>query len=458
MDGGIQLALLLSTTVAIVPAMAIYHAKWKDIEEGIESNIKSLAMIFLILLLIGSISGSWMISGVVPTLIYYGLRILTPKIFLLAACVISALVSLLIGSSWTTIATIGIALEGIASALGFPMALTAGAIISGAYFGDKMSPLSDTTVIASGLSQVPLFTHIRYLRITTLPAFIITCIILLIIGLSFKEGSDIDVSSYIRGLETTFNISAWLLLVPIATGVFVALRLPAIVVLFFSSLIAGATALIAQPELLREIGGNNGIGGIIEGLMITFYGPTSVETGNASLNELVRTNGMRGMLSVIFLILCSSSFNGALSGCGYIRSLTDTLSRGIKRRSTLVASTVGTGILSNMATGDQYLAIILTSNIYKKIYEEKGYEPRLLSRTTEDSATTTSVLVPWNTCGMTQSMVLRVATVDYLPYCFFNLLSPIFSIIVAIIGYKIKEKETGRAASADREETKEKEG
>ena len=440
LEGGSQVALLASSGVVVAISMLCYHMPWSRIEDAIVSNIKSIAMALLVLLFIGAISGSWMVSGVVPTLIYYGLQILSPGLFLLVTCVICALVSLMTGSSWTTVATIGVALVGIGTVLGYSAPMTAGAIISGAYFGDKLSPLSDTTVVASSINDTPLFTHIRYMMITTIPSFVIACVIFLVISLSHESSALISAPDYADCLRSTFNINPWILLVPLATAVLIILRIPAILTLFISSLMAIIVALIAQPDIISGIGGGRDAIAQFKGAFISIYGTTTIDTGNESLNALVETHGMRGMLSTIFLICCSATFGGALTGSGMARSFTEMLARRLNRRTSIVASTVVTGLGANMATGDQYLSLILTSNLFKDLYKEKGFEGRLLSRSSEDSATVTSVLIPWNTCGMTQSMVLRVPTIDYLPYCFFNILSPLMSIVVAATGYKIFRK------------------
>ena len=395
--------------------------------------MRTIGGAILILFLIGAVSGSWMLSGVVPTMIYYGMQVVSPAVFLFVACLISALVSLVTGSSWTTIATIGIALMGIGAAHGYGVGWTAGAIISGAYFGDKISPLSDTTVLASSVGEVPLFKHIKYMLITTVPSFTLALIIFLVASLMHADAGVEQSAQFAEGLQGVFNINGWLLLVPMATAIFIALRLPAAIVLFLSAFLAGVVMLVAQPDIVSQIGEGNGF----RGLMTTYYGSTSLDTGNDVLTNLVQTRGMRGMLSTVFLIFCAAAFGGALSGTGMLQSLTSALAKGISGRRSLVSTTVGTGLFANMVTGDQYLSIVLTGNIYKKLYKEKGFEGRLLSRSTEDSATVTSVLVPWNTCGMTQSLVLHVPTLTYLPYCFFNIISPLMSITVAMIGYKI---------------------
>ena len=433
LDGASQTVLLIAAGVAVAIAMLCYKVPWNSIDTAIGDNIKTVGSAILILFLIGAISGSWMMSGVVPTMIYYGMKIVSPSVFLFIACLICALVSLVTGSSWTTIATIGIALMGIGTAHGYSVGWTAGAIISGAYFGDKISPLSDTTVLASSVGEVPLFKHIRYMLITTVPSFTIALTIFLVASLCHTSGNGVQSAMFAEGLQGVFVISPWLLVVPLITAVLIALRLPATIVLFLSALVAGAFMLLFQPDIVTQIGEGNSF----RGLMLTFYDSTSLDTGNETLTDLIQTRGMRGMLSTVFLIFCAAAFGGALTGTGMIQSITSALAQGISGRRSLVATTVATGLFSNMVTGDQYLSIVLTGNIYKKLYKEKGFEGRLLSRSTEDSATVTSVLVPWNTCGMTQSLVLHVPTLTYLPYCFFNIISPLMSIFIAMIGYKI---------------------
>ena len=436
LDGGSQVALLLASGVVIAIAMLGYKVPWSSLEGAIADNIKSIGTAVIVLLLIGAVAGTWMVSGIVPTLIYYGLKVLSPKIFLLAVCLICALVSLMTGSSWTTVATIGTAFIGIGMALGFSPGWTAGAIISGAYFGDKISPLSDTTVLASSVTETPLFTHIRYMLITTVPSISIACIIFLIASLTHQGGSTVMAADFSEALKSTFNISGWLLLVPVITGILIARRLPAMITLSVAALLAAVTALIAQPGIIAEIGSGNAF----KGVFISIYGNTSIETGYQALDSLVQTKGMNGMMSTIFLIFCASMFGGTLKGSGMIQSLTDALTRHIKGRTSLVASTVGTGVFSNLVAGDQYLSIILTTSLYKKLFQDMGFESRLLSRSAEDSATVTSVLIPWNSCGMTQSTVLKVPTLEYLPYCFFNLLSPLMSILIAAAGYRITRR------------------
>ncbi len=439
LSGGSQIALLMGMAVCVSLSMTVYNVPWQAFERQIKATIGEVSITLLILLCVGMLAGSWMISGIVPTLIYYGVQMMVPQFFLVSACVICALVSVLSGSSWTTIATIGVALLGIGHALGISEAWTAGAIISGAYFGDKLSPLSDTTILASSATGTDLFVHIRYMMLTTIPTFLIAMAIFFAAGISQGAEAQVQVGEYIEGLSRTFNISLWTLLVPLITGVLIARRVPSLIVLFASSVMACLTALILQPQILCEVAGGGDItaGTMTRGLAITCYGATAVDTGSSALNELVATRGMAGMLNTIWLILCAMCFGAAMVASGMVQSITGVIIRLIRNRVSLVASTVGTGIFMNITTGDQFISIVLTADIFKDVYRRQGYESRLLSRTTEDAATVTSVLIPWNTCGMTQSTVLGVSTLTYLPYCFFNLLSPLMSVIVAAIGWRI---------------------
>ena len=450
LSGGSQVALIMGMAVCIGISMICYHVPWKAFEQQMTKTLGGVAVTVLILLAVGMLSGSWMISGVVPTLIYYGVQLLSPQLFLVSACVICALVSLLSGSSWTTIATIGVALLAISHALGISEAWAAGAIISGAYFGDKMSPLSDTTILASSTTGVDLFTHIRYMMLTTTPAFLLTLIIFLAMGLGQGSGAQsLHVAQYTQGLASTFHISLWTLVVPLLTALLIARRMPSLIVLFLSALMAGIMALVLQPHILKQVADDaslSNVAALTKGLAVTFYGATAVDTGYAELNDLVSTGGMTGMLNTIWLILCAMCFGAAMVASGMIESITRVVISWVRTRLGLVSSTVSTGLFLNITTGDQFISIVLTANMFQNVYEQQGYEPRLLSRTAEDSATVTSVLVPWNTCGMTQSTVLGVPTIVYLPYCFFNILSPLMTILIAAIGWKIRRVKPKDAA------------
>ena len=380
-----------------------------------------------------------MASGIIPTLIYYGLKILHPSIFLPASCIICAVISLLTGSSWTTIATIGVALMGIGRALGFEDGWIAGAIISGAYFGDKISMMSDTTVLASSTAEVPLFKHIKYMMITTTPSLVVALIVFAIAGFSTAADTVADTTIIEQALRQTYNLSPWLLVVPVLTGVLISRRLPAIVTLFASVAMAAVAMVVAQPEIIMSIAQSDSASVMhsIYAVVQAATGSTAVETGNMLLNDLVATSGMGGMMDTIWLIICAMCFGGVRYGCGMLTAISQLFIRVARRTVSVVGSTVCSGLFFNLATGDQYISIILTGNLFRNLYDNRGLERRLLSRSVEDSATVTSVLIPWNSCGMAQSTVLGVATLTYLPYCVFNYLSPLMSILMAAIGYKI---------------------
>lgn len=439
LDGASQVSLLVASAVSVLVGHFSKRLAWEDLEREITAKIASCTPAIIILLLIGAIGGTWMVSGIVPTMIYYGMQILRPEIFLVSSSLLCALVSLMIGSSWTTVATIGVALMGIGKAHGFDDGWIAGSIITGAYFGDKMSPLSDTTVLASSVSGTPLFTHIRYMMFTTVPTFCISLTVFLIAGLTMNVSGQGNVAEFMDGLQQTFVISPWLLVVPVLTGIMIARRWPSMVVLFLAILLAAIMGLVVQTDLIHTISGREG-GGLLasyKGMMQVCYGATDIETGVPMLNELVHTSGMAGMMPTIWLIICAQTFGGALTATGQLQDLMHIVLRWVRGTASLVASTVGSALFCNIAMADQYLSIMLTSSMFRDTYLQRGYESRLLSRSCEDGATVTSVLVPWNTCGLTQSTVLGVATLTYLPYCFFNYLSPVTSIVVAAIGWKI---------------------
>jgi NhaC family Na+:H+ antiporter len=441
MNGGIQLVLLATTAIASIIGVFYCRIRWKTMEAQMTKNFLNIVPAILMLLLIGALSGSWMVSGIVPALIYYGLQVMQSGFFLISCCVLCCFVSLMTGSSWATIATIGVALIGIGEVQGFSAGWVAGAIISGAYFGDKISPLSDTTVLASSVTGTPLFTHVRYMLYTTVPSIIISLIVFGIAGVTHNAPDLTRITDFSASLQGAFHITPWLLVVPAVTGVMIAKRLPSIVVLFFSALLAALFAVFFQPGLLQEIGGGAGVSAAhFKGFMISLFGETQITTGNDALNELVATRGMSGMLNTIWLIICAACFGGAMTANGMLSVITRLFVHTMKGRTSTVASTVTSGVLLNICTAEQYIAIILNSEMLKDLYRQKGFESRLLSRSTEDSATVTSVLVPWSSCGMTQATVLGVSTLTYLPYCIFNLVSPFMSIVVAATGYKIFRK------------------
>jgi len=442
--GASQVALLASAGVCVLLASWLFKTPWKDFEAAIRNNVGDIAGAVLILFLIGAVSGTWTMSGVVPAFIYYGVQIIHPKVFLLTACIICAVVSVMTGSSWTTIATIGVALLGIGKAEGFSDGMIAGAIISGAYFGDKISPLSDTTVMASSVNKVPLFTHIRYMLYTTVPSMVITLIVFTVLGLSHDGADASHIELYTTVLSSEFHITPWLMLVPLVTIVLIARRVPALPVLAISILAAAVAALVFQPDVIQGIGAKVTEGSrarvLLAGTVESIYNTVSLDTGHPEVDALVSSRGMLGMLNTVFLILCAMCFGACMQASGMIAQLAGLLTPLTRTRTGLVSSTVVTGTVLNGIVSDQYLSILLTSNVYGDIFRKKGYEPRLLSRSVEDSATITSPLFPWSSCGMTQATILSVPTLTYAPFCLFNLISPLMSILVAAIGWKIVRK------------------
>ncbi|MBN1821946.1 MAG: Na+/H+ antiporter NhaC [Prolixibacteraceae bacterium] len=440
LSGPNQIALLLGATVAGIVAWRLGF-KWEKVREKIVSTIGSAMPSMLILLLIGSLAGTWMISGVVPAMIYYGLDIINPKLFLFTAVVVSAIVSVATGSSWSTVATIGIALLGIGKAIGLNEAVVAGAIISGAYFGDKMSPLSDTTNLAPAMAGTDLFTHIRYMIYTTGPTMIITLIIFLIIGFNADFSNDVvNVDGVKSSIENAFNTTPLLFIVPVVLLTIIVLKVPPIPALMTGTLLGAAFAVIFQPHIITAVSGitDNYTKASYISVMQSMFGNVSLTTTEESVNELLSTSGMRGMLDTIWLILSAMIFGGIMESAGLLKRIIRPIVKVAKSTGSVVASTAATCVFFNTTASDQYIAIVVPGRMFRKTFEEKGLKPELLSRTLEDSGTVTSVLIPWNTCGATQSRVLGVATLDYLPYCFFNIISPLMTITFAYLNIKIR--------------------
>jgi len=440
LSGANQMALILASAVAGVISVSLGY-KWLSIRAKVVKGIGTAMPAILILFLIGSLAGTWMVSGVVPMLIYYGLEILHPKIFLFAAVVICALVSVSTGSSWSTVATIGVALLGIGKALGFNDAMIAGAIISGAYFGDKMSPLSDTTNLAPAVAGTDLFTHVRYMVHTTVPSLILTMVIFLIIGFTIDlQGVTTSADAVQAAIKEKFNVTPVLLLVPAMLIYIIAKKVPPLPSLLAGTLLAALLAVIYQPHILKEVAATGGsfTKQAYIAIMKTMFGTVSVTTDNQAVNELLITRGMAGMLNTVWLIICAMVFGGIMEACGMLKTITGKLMKFVHNAGTLVGSTVATCLFFNITASDQYLSIVIPGRMYAKKFRDMGFKPELLSRTLEDSGTVTSVLVPWNTCGATQSSVLGVSTWAYAPYCFFNIISPFMSVFIASIGYKIR--------------------
>lgn len=440
LSGSNQIVLILSAGVAALVAIYRLGFHWETLQDGMVKSISSAMSSILILFLIGALAGTWLLSGIVPAMIYYGLQVLSPTIFLFAACIVSAVVSVSTGSSWTTVATVGVALLGIGKALGFEEGIIAGAIISGAYFGDKMSPLSDTTNLAPAMAGTDLFTHIKHMAKTTVPSIIITFIIFIIIGFNYEtNGSVDDVKAISQVIQENFNINGWLFIVPLVVLVLIVKKVPAIPALLVGALLGGVFAIIFQPEIIALIADEGGSYAYLsfKAVMMSLYGEISVVTSNDVVNELLVTRGMGGMLNTIWLIICAMIFGGIMEVSGMLRVLAEAVIQKVHRVGSLIASTAATCVFFNITTSDQYLAILVPGRMYADVYKKRKLKPENLSRTLEDSATVTSVLVPWNTCGATQASVLGVATLVYAPYCFFNIISPFMTILYGYLNIGI---------------------
>jgi len=441
LSGSIQIVLILSSAVAFLVAMRLGF-KWKDIQKGIVKSIDSSLPSILILFLVGSLAGSWMLSGIVPAMIYYGIQILNPKIFLFAACIISIIVSMATGSSWTTTATIGIALIGIGKALNISEGLIAGSILSGAYFGDKMSPLSDTTNLAPAVAGGDLFSHIRYLMYTTLPSIGICLIIFILMGLTNVNDINLNNTEIIlSSISDKFYISPVLFVVPLIVILLIYKKVQAVPSLFIGVFLGSIFALIFQTNLVYEISqtGDSGWTSLFVGTMKSLYGTITITTSSDMVNELLTSSGMYGMLGTIWLIISAMIFGGIMEKAGFLNSIADLILKKVNSTGSLVTSTAGSCIFFNLTASDQYMSIVVPGRMFSAIYKNKNLAPENLSRTLEDSGTVTSVLVPWNTCGAYHASVLNVATLTYLPYCFFSLISPIMTILVAYFRIKIKK-------------------
>ncbi len=440
LSGSNQIVLILSASVAAIVAVSLGH-KWLDLRAGIVKSIGSAMTAILILLLIGSLAGTWLLGGIVPAMIYYGLQILNPTIFLFAACIVSAIVSLATGSSWSTVATLGIALLGIGRALGLPEGMIGGAIISGAYFGDKMSPLSDTTNLAPAMAGTDLFTHIKYMAWTTIPSISISLIIFLILGFYKGRTSELtDIEPVLNALSTTFNITPILFLVPALVIFLIVRKVPALPALFAGTIAGAVAALIFQPQIIEQVSGISRSAFHLASyvaIMKSMYTTITVDTDHAMVNSLLQTGGMAGMLNTVWLIICAMIFGGIMESSGLLHRITESVIKLAHNTGSLVASTAGTCMFFNITASDQYLSIVVPGRMFAETYKDRLLKPQNLSRTLEDSGTVTSVLVPWNTCGATQSTVLGVPTLVFLPYCFFNIISPFMTIIFAYLNIKI---------------------
>ena len=439
--GPVQVVLVLSGALAAVVAVA-GGSSWVELREGIKKSVYASISAVLLLLLIGALAGSWMLSGIIPTIIYYGLEVLHPVVFLFAACCTSSVVSLATGSSWSTVATVGIALLAIGKALGFSEGMVAGAVISGAYFGDKVSPLSDTTNLAATVAGVDLFKHIRYMLYTTVPSIALTLLLFLGIGFFGTDAlhSEDDVQLILRSLDEVFFISPLLFVVPALVVWMILRRVAPMPALLGGTLMGSVAALLAQHAVVAEVGGGEGVYAValFKGVMKSLYTSVNIATGHPIVDDLLSTRGMSGMLNTVWLILCAVSFGGIMEASGFLRRISVELVRWTSGDASLVTTTTGSCLFFNLTTSDQYLSIIISGKIFERAYRDQGLRPEVLSRTLEDSATVTSVLVPWNTCGATQASVLNVATIAYAPFCFFNIISPFMTVLYAVARVRIR--------------------
>lgn len=431
-------ALCGASVVALVLSLCARSLCRRGLILGFRRSARQILPAVPMLVFIAMISATWMLSGVVPVLIDYGLRLLDPRFFLVVACGVCAVVSVLTGSSWSTIATIGVAFMGIGSVMGFHPGWVAGAIISGAYFGDKVSPLSDTTVVASSACGVDLFKHIRYLLLTSVPSLVIAMIVFALAGF-FSDTVSAGNAAEVRGLlADNFNMTPWVLVIPAVTFLLIALRVPTLAVLAVGAALGLVATFVFQPQIVAVVS-TGGLAGTLDAIWQMLWGSVDFHTGSELFDGLVSTSGVTGMLSTIALVLSAMVFGSAMIGTGMLSTLTSAITSRLSSRFALVGSTVASGLFLNSCTADQYLSIIIGGNMFRNAYRRKGLEARLLSRTLEDSVSVTSVLIPWNSCGVTQSAVLGVATVVYLPFCVFNYLSPLMSLLMALTGFKIKE-------------------
>ncbi|GAA0723709.1 Na+/H+ antiporter NhaC family protein [Aquimarina litoralis] len=440
LSGSNQFILLLGAAVAAIVGF-FNKVSYKQMMEEVARNVKSTTGALLILLMVGSLAGTWLISGIIPTMIYYGLQILSPSIFLAACVVICAIISIATGSSWTTSATVGIALIGIGDTLGISLGMTAGAVISGAYFGDKMSPLSDTTNLAPAMAGGELFSHIKYMTYTTVPTVIVTLIVFIIIGFTLNTSGTPEIDQQLLAIDSAFTISPWLFIVPIIVIGLIIKKTPPLIALLAGTLLGGIAAIIAQPEIVMNIAGSDTLtlNSAYIGVMKAMTVDTAVETTSKELNDLFTAGGMSGMLGTIWLIVCAMVFGGVMDAIGALARISKALLSLFDSVFGLFASTVASCLALNLTASDQYLAIVVPGRMYAQAFKDKGLAPENLSRTLEDSGTVTSVLVPWNTCGAYQSGVLGVPVVDYFFFAIFNWLSPFTTLLFAAFRIKIKQ-------------------
>ena len=428
-----QFILLIGGLVAAVVGF-FNKVSLKVMFDEVLENWKNVFVPIMILFLVGALAGTWLVSGIIPAMVYYGLQVLSPGIFLPASVIIAAIISIATGSSWTTSATVGIALIGIGSALGIPTGMIAGAVISGAYFGDKMSPLSDTTNLAPAMAGTDLFTHIKYMAFTTVPSFVITLIVFTILTTTIDTSGTADISNLLTSIKSTFHISPLLFIVPAVVIAMILLKTKPLLALGTGVILAAVFAFIFQMDILNNLSDSS-----FKSIVNSVFVDTQIQTDNEKLTELFSSGGMKGMLWTIFLIVCAMVFGGVMDAIGALARITNTLLSVAKSTFGLFFSTVVSCLGLNAIASDQYLAIVIPGKMFKKAFEDKGLAPENLSRTLEDSGTVTSVLIPWNTCGAYQSGVLGVSVADYAIYAVFNYISPFMTLLFAALGIKIKQ-------------------
>ena len=441
LSGSNQFILLIGGAVAAMVGFA-NKISYQTMLDKVADNLKSVTGAILILLFVGALAGTWLISGVIPAMIYYGLQILHPSIFLPACVIICALISLATGSSWTTSATVGIALIGIGKALGIPVGMVAGAVLSGAYFGDKLSPLSDTTNLAPAMAGAELFTHIRYMTHTTVPSILVTLIVFIILGIGFSGDGTANSQELLAAMNEVFTINLLLFIVPIIVIVMIVRKTPPLVALFVGAVLGAIAALIFQQELLLSLSGESTLSvyGTYQVIIDAITVSTEIETTSAALTDLFQSGGMEGMLGTIWLIICAMAFGGVMDAIGALATISAALLSIAQSTFQLFASTVASCLTINITASDQYLSIVVPGKMFEKAYKNRGLAPENLSRTLEDSGTVTSVLIPWNTCGAYQSGVLGVDVSQYFFYAIFNWLSPFMTLLFATFQIKIKQR------------------
>ncbi|GAA5140532.1 Na+/H+ antiporter NhaC [Thalassotalea piscium] len=441
-----QIALLLAMGIAVVIGLKNGH-NWSSIEKAIVHGISISLGAILILLAVGSLIGTWLLSGTVPTMVYYGLKIIDPSWFYAATCLVCGIVAMSIGSSWTTAATVGVAFIGIATGFEMSTSVTAGAVISGAYFGDKLSPLSETTNLAPAVAGSELFEHIRYMLWTTIPSISMALVLFLLIGFNHSTEMPVNTSSIdtlIATLDSTYKINP-LNLIPLGILLFMAYKkVPAFPAVSIGAIIGAIWALIFQQELILTMA-SEGISGAKAYIMVVwtaFFDGVVVKTGNSEIDELLSRGGMSSMLNTIWLVMCALSFGAVLEHLGMLKKFVDSILSAAKSTGSLIASTMATCIGTNLITADQYMSIVMPGRMFKEEYARRGLHPTVLSRTLEDSGTITSPLIPWNTCGAFMFGALALTSYEYIYYCFFNLINPIVALIYGYTGFKIKKMVT----------------